>query len=294
MAVEASIVIPTFNRADSLQNCLHALEKQTLGTDRFEVLVVDDGSTDHTPVFIERFIKQTDLLLKYFQQNRRGPAAARNFGISASRSDLIAFIDDDCVPESVWLENLIKAMPENKKCAGVGGKIVRLNNTLISRYIDDSRAMNHGNEKGKIRYLVTANALYRRSCLLEVEGFDTSFKWPGGEDPDLSFRMEQLGYVLASTDDAVIRHEHRDTLRGLSKMFFNHGRGKFALIQLGRIEKKNIWTVLIRQYIRSVLNYLDRSELKMSERIMFCVLRWIQFTSIHLGYMHCRNTMRQK
>ena len=289
MEIKASVVIPTYNRVCSLRNCLDALEKQSLCHQLFEVIVVDDGSEDDTLAFLSSFQLQTRLRLKYSSQRRQGPAAARNSGILLSSAEVVAFTDDDCIPEADWLENLLKALPQNAMCAGVGGKIIRLRETLIGRYIDDSGAMNHGMEKGQVRYLVTANALYRRSCLLEINGFDSRITWPGGEDPDLSFRLEERGYELAMTQNAIVRHEHRDTLRGLCKMFFNHGKGRFALVQLGRIKQRNVWGVLLRQYVHSTLRYRNRVDLKIYERFVFCILRWIQYTSIHWGYMCCQN-----
>jgi glycosyltransferase involved in cell wall biosynthesis len=288
MPVEASIVIPTYNRVDRLRACLHALEKQTLRNAFFEVIVVDDGSTDDTLPFLRKFAERCGFDLRILNQNRQGPAAARNSGIRAAAGGLIAFTDDDCVPAASWIENLIKALPGEGNFGGIGGKIIRMRDSLISRYIDDSGAMNHGTQNGEVRYLVTANALYKKACLNEVGGFDSRISWPGGEDPDLSFRIRGRGYCLTTTQTAVIRHAHRDSLAGIYRMFWNHGRGRSALVQLGRIQKKSMSRLLASQYINSPIKYLKTKNLTVHERAIFCVLRWIQYTAIYIGYSRCR------
>ena len=184
-----SVVIPTCNRVQSLKYCLHALERQTVPLDFFEIIVVDDGSEDETQDFIQTFSQICKRKVIYYRQNNSGPSFARNCGIRHASGKLIAFTDDDCLPTAAWLEELISALPNDKKCAGVGGKIVRKRNSLISRYIDDAGAMEHKEKHNQVQYLVTANALFRASTLDEVGGFDTKITWPGGEDPDLSFRF---------------------------------------------------------------------------------------------------------
>ena len=94
--LEISTIIPTRNRADLLPLALDALRKQSLCKSRFEVIIVDDGSTDNTQSVLKAF---EDLPLRVFRQNQAGIAAAKNLGIFASRSPILLFLDDDDVAD---------------------------------------------------------------------------------------------------------------------------------------------------------------------------------------------------
>src|SRR5262249_19023073 len=92
-----SVIIPTLNRADLLASALASLEKQTLAKARFEVIVVDDGSTDGTEAVCRRFARR--LRLKYLRQSHRGIAAAKNAGIRSANGEVLFFFDDDDVAD---------------------------------------------------------------------------------------------------------------------------------------------------------------------------------------------------
>ena len=94
-----SVVIPTYNRAPELETCLTALAAQTLSPDQFEVLVIDDGSSDSTSSLLETLSSGNPMDLRYFVQPNEGPAAARNAGIEQAKGEWIAFTDDDCIPD---------------------------------------------------------------------------------------------------------------------------------------------------------------------------------------------------
>ena len=288
-----SVIIPTYNRLESLRKCLNALSCQTLLSENFEVIVIDDGSSDGTINHLKGQKKTLKINFSYYSQPNLGPGAARNLGIKKAKGELIVFTDDDCVADPNWLEALVNSLPDDRQCAGIGGVIVRQQNDLISKYIDDTQTMNHPIKNNTVQYLVTANALYRLSCLLEVNGFDTRITWPGGEDPDLSFRLLDQGYYFITSSLPIIRHEHRNTLKGLCLMFKNHGRGRSALVQFNRVKKRNNWWFLLKRYIDSPIKYSSRIDLKLNVRIVFCVLRWIHYTAFHFGYLSCPDLKNQ-
>jgi glycosyltransferase involved in cell wall biosynthesis len=287
MTIQVSVVIPTFNRVEHLRRCLEALEAQTLSLEQYEVIVVDDGSSDNTLTFLESVSTRAQMNLRYYRQPNQGPAAARNLGIQEAQGELIALTDDDCLPASDWLAALITSLPDERRCAGIGGSIVRLRDSFVSRYMDDCEAMQHLIRNGEVLYLVTANAMYRRSCLIEVGGFDRRISWPGGEDPDLSYRLRERGYYLTTTHKAMVKHDHRDTFRGLYKMFWLHGRGNCARAQFGRFPAENrAWWQLLVQ-LTYPLKYIIRGDLNLYERVGFCVLHYIHILGHHFGYVSC-------
>src|SRR5438034_5872942 len=98
MPANISIIVPTYNRRASLERMLHALADQTYPADRFEVLVIDDGSTDGT---VDHLGKLTiPYALRVLQQAHGGPAQARNLGVASAAAPLVLFLDDDVVPAS--------------------------------------------------------------------------------------------------------------------------------------------------------------------------------------------------
>jgi glycosyltransferase involved in cell wall biosynthesis len=110
MKIDISVVIPTHNRTRLLESCLQALFCQTLHRYRFEVIVVTDGPDAATAELIDSKFRELDFSIKLLSlPEKRGPAAARNLGWKNARAALIAFTDDDCLPDPNWLSNLVLA-----------------------------------------------------------------------------------------------------------------------------------------------------------------------------------------
>jgi GT2 family glycosyltransferase len=279
-----SVVIPTHNRATDLEVCLEALLRQTYPADRFEILVADDGSTDGTEQLVERIRGRSDHQVRWLGGPRRGPSAARNRGIRHAKGQWVAMTDDDCLPAPDWLERLCDAVEAHPEWAGCGGRIVRRNESRISRFIDDSRTMDHPVTDGQVIYLVTANAIYRKAVLDEVGGFEESIGWPGGEDPDLSDRIRERGYRLGVEPAAVISHKHRDTIRGLYRMFWHHGRGNSARFLLGRMARQDHGRRSILGGWRRARRHLRRKDLSAVDRGAFLALDMVRATAFAAGY----------
>ena len=101
-----SVVTPTFNRADELIFLVQSIQNQTMDHSLFEMIISDDGSTDHTETVIQSLIEEVNFSLKYLIKKIQGPGAARNYGIKNSKGELILFIDSDCEADSLWLETI--------------------------------------------------------------------------------------------------------------------------------------------------------------------------------------------
>ncbi len=212
------VVIATRDRRGSLERCLRAIAAQrpTCGP----IVVVDDGSADDTPALLTAWAGRERRALR--NATSRGPAAARNRGWRALDTELVAFTDDDCVPDVGWLDRLAAALlAAPPEIAGVGGRVLALGGGVVSRYMT-----HHGilDPPASLEYLVTANCAYRRSCLEAVGGFDERVKTPGGEDPGLSKAVRDAGFDLARAPDAVVWHEYREGLLDFARTFFRYGR----------------------------------------------------------------------
>lgn len=196
--VDVSVVIPTHDRPASLMRLLDALRRQSIGTQRFEAIVVDDGS--RVPVAAE----SGDLRMRVLRHPRpRGPAAARNTGWRAASAQTVAFIDDDCAPSEGWLEAVLDAAGEQ---IVVQGRVEPMPDQLEHR-----RPLSHTIEVGGLSLLfVSANVTYPRSLLERVGGFDERFTRACGEDAELGARVTRAGAIARFASDALVYHEVRE------------------------------------------------------------------------------------
>jgi glycosyltransferase involved in cell wall biosynthesis len=190
-----SVVIPTYERPDRLARALTALSSQTFPD--FEVVVVDQS---HPPVQVPAKL-QNAMRVKYIHSTELGPALARNKGWKSAAGLVIAFTDDDCIPEPDWLENAARHFDEHL-IAGLEGRVrsKEVGNPLYRT------VCNVGFEG--IGYM-TANMFYRRDLLSKVDGFDERFKFAFREDTDLAWRVMEYGEIPFAADAAVFHPPHR-------------------------------------------------------------------------------------
>ena len=226
-----SVVIPTYNRRQYLEECLLSLGNQAYPVAQYEVIVVDDGSTDETRDFLNEFSRNVPFRFRALHQSNRGPSSARNLGVSKASGDLIAFLDDDCIAGEGWLESLSKRFGD-EQVAGVGGAIKSITSGTIPSYLNYMGLFSHLIQDGVVYYIITANACYRKAVLQEVGGFNEGIRKPGCEDPILSLRVREHGYVLTYDPDAIVLHQHKRDLSSLLGTFFNYGRGRNILDQV--------------------------------------------------------------
>lgn len=229
-----SVVIPIYNRADFVALCLPPLLKQTYPLDRYEIILVDDGSTDDTVMRASDLTRDWAGNFRLIQKPNGGPASARNAGLWVGvQAEIIAFIDSDCVVGERWLEDLVEDLGNAKQqsgAVGIGGPIVSAGSeSWVSRYIEFTGLIRHRVRRGQVDYLTTANAAFYRQAILAVGGFDESCEFPGAEDPDLSFRLRQNGDVLAVTSRGSVQHHHRQTVGSLYRTLYRYGRGNFLM-----------------------------------------------------------------
>ena len=194
-----SVVIPTRGRAELLPGVLEALEAQR-GVGPFEVVVVDDASTDATPRELERLQGTSTIRLVVRRQARqRGPAAARNVGWRAAGAPLIAFTDDDCRPAPDWLAGLVRNLADADLVQGC----TLPDPTQMWQVRPFSRTIITDKEWG---FYETCNVAYRKEALERVGGFDEGFRRPFGEDTDLAWRVKDTGGRSVFESDAIVYH----------------------------------------------------------------------------------------
>lgn len=217
--LSVSVVIPTYRRPELLVRCLDALGAQTLPPTAYEVLVVDDGSTEDTRACVSDFAgRHPALSVRYLRPiGDHGPAIARNLGWRHASAALIAFTDDDTLPDSDWLAQGLAAFRQawhgGGRPAALSGRVRVPLPPADRRRPSDHQKMTLGLETAEF---VTANAFVERDALVRIEGFDERFRRAWREDSDLQFRlMQHVGPVLRCPT-AVVAHPVRPERWGVS------------------------------------------------------------------------------
>lgn len=201
-APSVAVVVATHERSALLPRLVRALEAQE-GAPPFEVVVVDDGSTDDTWGELTALARTVGVPLMPLRMGRnRGPAAARNAGWRATSATVIAFTDDDCVPDPGWLAPLVA---ELDRADLVQGRTVP-DPAQLHRSGPFSRTLQVEQEDG---FYQTCNIAYRRSWLERLGGFDEDFRHPAGEDTELAWRAVEAGARTAFVGDALVHHDVR-------------------------------------------------------------------------------------
>ena len=210
MTPKVSVVIPAYNAAGTLVNCLSALRRQVDAPAPFEVIVVDDGSDDATADVARHFG------VTVLQQCHAGPAAARNRGIQAARGELVFFTDAVCIPADDWLTAMVQPFGAWPQVAGCKGVYATRQKELIARFAQVEFEVKYHAMAGReaIDFVDTYSAGYRRSVLVAAGGFDASFPSAAVEDAELAFRLAGQGKHLILNQAAVVWHRHPHTLLG--------------------------------------------------------------------------------
>ena len=227
-----SVIVPAYQAADIIAACVTALAQQTVPRDRYEVLVVDDGSTDGTAAAAQA--AGADRVLTIAHQ---GPAGARNAGVEAARGELVLFTDADCIPAPDWVEQLTAPFADSR-VMGAKGTYRTRQRAPIARLVQREFEIRYERmaQLPQIDFVDTYAAAYRRALLLQSGGFDTVFPIPSAEDVELSFRLAQAGHRLVFVPEAWVWHRHPT---GLCAYLTRKGQYGFwrALLYLHHPEK---------------------------------------------------------
>ncbi|MBD2078828.1 glycosyltransferase [Leptolyngbya sp. FACHB-17] len=199
-----SVVIPTYNRKPILEKCLRALERQQFS--EYEVVVVDDGSTDGTVEWLRSNTADFSHV-RLFCRNHQGAAAARNYGVEQAKGDTIVFIDSDLVVTDVFLRSHVEALVQAQKELG-SDRVFTYGRVINTANFDDPTSEPYKLTDFSAAYFATGNVAIARHWLIEAGLFDTGFKQYGWEDLELGVRLKNLGLKLIKCPQAVGYHWH--------------------------------------------------------------------------------------
>jgi glycosyltransferase involved in cell wall biosynthesis len=216
-----SVVVPVWNEANKIAQCLKAIFSQSYKP--YEVIVVDGLSTDET------VDKARQFPVKILYENFRNRAGACQVGIENAQGEYVAFTDADCVPSKEWLEMLLREF--DHQIVGVGGGIISVGDSLWEKSINLAFSTVLGSAQSLqgrffqnsrfVNSISGSNSMYRKKDILRVNGFKTDLL--GAEDLELNRRLLRLGKLLY-TPKAVVTHNHSWTLKEFAKKMYRYGK----------------------------------------------------------------------
>jgi glycosyltransferase involved in cell wall biosynthesis len=280
-----SIVIPTYNRPQPLQDCLTALLNLNYPRDRFEVIVVDDGSAVPLQSIVAPF--QNVLSLTLLRQVNAGPAKARNAGAAVAKGEFVAFTDDDCTPDSNWLIVLAQQF-ENFPQAVLGGKTINhLSTNLYAtahQILVDYLYQHYNANPNQARFFTSNNMALALEQFQKIGCFDTTFPLAAGEDREFCDRWLSQGYSMCYVAEAVVHHAHRMTLLGFWRQHFNYGQGAFHFHKLRAQRGIGKITVEPLSFYLNLLLYPLQQPLVGSQRVLVSLLFCLSQCANTIGF----------
>lgn len=238
------VVIPTHNKKDSLKKTIESLFDQSYPKYKYEIVVIDDGSTDGTEEMVQK-LKQSELAPSnfiYHKQERRGAAAARNLGIRKSKGNLIFFLDSDVRLEKTALKILVDQI-QNEHIGAVGpkcyydrdrtkiwcaGGVIYMRRGMCYHLGRDKCKNCQFNRKAEVDYLPSCALLTKRHVIEEIGGFDEKY-YIYYEDSDWCMRVRKAGYKIVIVTSA---HAYHATTDKLNEFFLYYsGRNRFLFMR---------------------------------------------------------------
>lgn len=214
--MDASVIVPAYNASQTIERCLTALRAQNFPRTRFEIIVVDDGSTDETPAIVTRMPE-----VRLIRGEHRGAAAARNLGAQHARGEILLFTDADCEPMPDWITQMLAPFAD-ETIVGAKGVYRTRQREWIARFVQLEYAEKYARMARErfIDFIDTYSAAYRREVFLRHNGFDESFPGATVEDQEFSFRLARQGYRMIFAPQAMVYHRHVTSLGAYAKRKF--------------------------------------------------------------------------
>jgi glycosyltransferase involved in cell wall biosynthesis len=272
-----SVIVPVWNSPELIATCLSALTAQTYPRDRFEVLVVDNASTDSTAEVARGFPIATLLV-----ERTPGSYHARNHGLKEARGEYIAFTDSDCIPDPDWIEKAVENALRHPEAGVLAGRIELFRTSPKDREVYEwyerlfSFRQDVGAQKG---FCATANWVSPRDAILAAGSFQADRK--SGSDGELAARLLATGRPIIYVKDMVVHHPVRGTFQELARKRRRLTGGRWQRTQSRARPIRVLWTILwdtARRLRSTVID--DRLSLVMRVKVACLV---IALSSVAIG-----------
>lgn len=237
--MKLSVIVATYNRKDELKDLLESFSRQTLPPEHYEVIIVDDGSTDGTDLLIKELKLSLPFPIHYYYQPNQGPGRARTVGMQKATGDIFIFVDSDCIVPPHYLEN-VRVVFETTQTDAFGGpdrteknfspwdKAV---NYTMTSFLTTGGIRGSSGRKLARYYPRSFNMGLRRSVYEKIGGFGSLYHY--GEDIEFSHRILTSGAKVAFVEDAFVYHRRRASIGEFARQIYKMGR---ARVQLYRID----------------------------------------------------------
>ncbi len=255
--IEISVVTPTYNRLDRLQQVVKGFEAQTYPLENFEVIIVSDGSSDGTNEYLTSL--KTSINLKFILQQNRGVASARNVGVDQATGEFVLFVDDDVVPAADLIFEHMRLHEDQDDVVVLGPMLtppdfdmrawVQWEQAMLMKQYDDMLA---GRWQPTARQFYTGNTSLARSFLLQTGGFDPEIR--RAEDVELAYRLAELGVVFLFNMEAVGYHYAERSFSSWMNIPYEYGRYDVIFAR----EKGQTWLLPVLMYEYQERNLLIR------------------------------------
>jgi glycosyltransferase involved in cell wall biosynthesis len=228
--MKCSVIVPTYNRGKKLRESILSIEKNAFDKKNFEILIINDCSTDKTSLEIKKLEKRYSNILGLKTQKNSGPASARNLGIKKAKGKILLFTDDDCLVPKNWLQTYWDFFEKYPEVFGIGGILSAKEENFFSfleKVKDKVLGISHSKEKigrGEIKTGFTNNCAYRRRVFSEIGFFDENFRVPAGEDLDFSQKVAKK-HLIAFLPIKVL-HNHKYNLDYFLGLIWKQGLGE--------------------------------------------------------------------
>lgn len=262
-----SVVICTYNRERHITACINSLLLQTLNPALFEVVIVNNVSTDNTEKIVLKNIEtwQKEVHLKYCVEYKQGLSYARNKGVKESNGDFICFIDDDAIADNNYLKIIADFIQNKPDLGGLGGQIVPLFIDGKPKWMSTFMlgVVGHVNHSDKIfeltkKYPIGCNMIYKREILIEVGMFNVELGRKGysgeaSEEKDIFFKIRNKGFKIYYLPDAKVQHiieKNRLTKDYIDKLAIGVGQSEYK-----RCRSVGLFAV-IKKFINIILKFI--------------------------------------
>jgi glycosyltransferase involved in cell wall biosynthesis len=211
-----SVIVPAYNAEKTIKECVESLLNQSYGT--YEVIVVDNNSTDDTRRILESFGEK----IKTLKEVKKGSFAARNTGVKNSKGEVLAFIDADCIAENDWLEKLTEPLLSKREVAAYGSS-VDIQETRWSKieHLFEESVIRNFSREGYIQMGDTKNLAILKNVFDKLGGFDDSFEWSG--DTDFGLRLIEREYRIKLAGGCKVKHRFKASFWRIVVGKFRHG-----------------------------------------------------------------------
>lgn len=232
-----SVIVPSFNRREEIRDLVDSFVELQFPTDRFELIIADDGSSDGTSELINKHAGEVKFQLNFYTQKNQGPGAARNLGMEKARGDFFIFIDSDCTVPSTWLLKIDQSLIAEQADAFGGSDslkkdfppLLKAINYSMTSFLTTGGIRGHSRKKMGRFYPRSFNMGLSREIYNRIGGFGTLRH---GQDIEYSNRIIQSGAKVISIPDAFVFHKRRTSVLKFFKQVFNWGVARVNLFKI--------------------------------------------------------------